>query len=91
MIFNLYLQKWIQHDLDEIGTNFHSYLGSMQHSATHPDGIILALLGPYLGLNITVVSCDGYWTSNEKKPDVVLAFLGEAKFTRTKVGKYISG
>lgn len=60
----------------------------MEQCATPPDGIVVVLLSAYLGRNITLVSYKGLWSSDDGKPDIVLAYLGDGQFFRTKVGKY---
>lgn len=88
--FLLSFQKWVEHNLNQRNVTFLAYCGEMEHSSTPPDGVVLVILAAYLGRNITLVSHKGRWSSDENKPDIILGYLGDGLFVRTKVGKYIS-
>lgn len=84
----LYLQRWSQAELDRRGVNFHVYLSELEKPLTKPDAVAVTMLAAYIGKTLMLVSCDGYWSSDQSDPTVVLSYLGQGLYTRTKVGKF---
>ena len=84
------LQNWTEVELNERGETFHQWIGELEKPFAKPDSLALVVLATMMSTTLMIASCDGYWSSDQKSPGVVLAYMGEGLYARTKVGKFSS-